>query len=113
MNMVVMPILCSSCPLLDEAPSEAKEVKKNLPEKQSTLPVSPQCSKVVLGERPVSPSVENMTESLRKTHSSRECHPVVSQSPLALQLGPLGSCLKAQSNYPTSRTLDTQPDLCG
>lgn len=68
-NMVVMPILCSSCPILNEAPSEAKEIKKHFPEKQSTLPLCPECSKVVLGELPVSPSMENMTENLGKTHS--------------------------------------------
>lgn len=65
--MGVIPILCSSCLVLDEAPSDAKEVKKHLPEKQSTLPVCPQCSQVVLGELPVSPSMEDMLESLGKT----------------------------------------------
>lgn len=83
-NMGVIPILCSSCLVLDEAPSDAKEVKKHLPEKQSTLPVCPQCSQVVLGELPVSPSMEDMLESLGKTQSFRECHFVVCRSPLAL-----------------------------
>lgn len=110
--MEMMPTLCSSCPILDEAPSEAKEVKNHLPEKQSILPVCPQCSQAVLGELPVSPSTENMTESLGKTHSSRNVTRWCPRVPWHSSWVPWGAA-KAKSSYPISRRWDTKPDLGG